>query len=58
MLFIGKDGILIKMLHDLGMDNVFENLATNCCERDGTVVGCVGTVTFFVYGGNIGTPPC
>ena len=39
-MFIGKDGILIKMLHNLGMDIVFENLATNCCEGDGTVVGC------------------
>ena len=48
---------LIKMLHNLGVDNVFENLATNCCEGDRMVIGCVGTVTFFVYGGNIGTPP-
>ena len=47
MLFIGKDEILIKMLHNLGMDNVFENLATNCCEEDGTVIGWVGTVIFF-----------
>ena len=45
------------MGHDMGMDNMFKNFTANGCEGDGTVVGCVGAISFLEQGSDIGTQP-
>ena len=57
VLFIRKDGVGIKMVHNMGVNDVFKDLTSYGGEGNGTVIGCVSAISFFEYGGDICTQP-
>ncbi len=57
MLEVTKDTMVIKVFHDMAVDDVLENFASNAGERDWAIVTSFGSVSFFENRCDIGFEP-
>ena len=57
VLEVAENVIVVKMIYDRAIDNMFKKLACNAGERDGPIVFCFCFVCFLKKGDDVGSFP-